>query len=327
MSPTEAENMAGQQFPHVGICLSGTGIQIHHNQGMIAIPSNEVTQEDVNRVLDMAQNGITPLTNQTVLKIIPESFLRDLSSITSNHQLVWVQKLEVNAYIFTIPTTALNNVRKGFKDVGIDVVDVFPSLPHFTRSSPFSSSKEPGVVCIDIDLLVLVWLFSKKEPPSRCYHPSRWRICHFRYSSRSTSFCRCRRKTQDRLRWSHILWSPSNQKTKKSLSVVSIKRNRNSFKTLSRSDSSGSLQRDSLSRQRWTQKLGRDGMLPEGAVFVGGGSKAHNLIELNKIRTPSPMFYRLPRRPGNMWRVLLFLIQDLLVRLVPSLLSESWWHE
>ncbi len=61
----------------MSICLSGTGIQIHSNKGMITIPTNEVTQDDVNRVLDMAQNGLT-LTNQTVLKIIPESFSVDL---------------------------------------------------------------------------------------------------------------------------------------------------------------------------------------------------------------------------------------------------------
>ena len=75
-SLTEAENMAGQQFPHVGICLSGTGIQINKSSAMITIPSAEIMQEDVNRVLDMAQNGIT-LTNQTVLKIIPESFTKN----------------------------------------------------------------------------------------------------------------------------------------------------------------------------------------------------------------------------------------------------------
>jgi len=36
------------------------------------------------------------------------------------------------------------------------------------------------------------------------------------------------------------------------------------------------------------KKLGRDGMLPEGAVFVGGGSKARNLIELAKSELRLP---------------------------------------
>lgn len=34
--------------------------------------------------------------------------------------------------------------------------------------------------------------------------------------------------------------------------------------------------------------LGRDGMLPEGAVFVGGGSKARNLIDLAKSELRLP---------------------------------------
>jgi hypothetical protein len=54
---------------------------------MIAIPSNEITQDDVNRVLDMAQNGIT----LTPIRQFSKSFQnlsQSISSIMSNHQLV-----------------------------------------------------------------------------------------------------------------------------------------------------------------------------------------------------------------------------------------------
>lgn len=45
---------------------------------------------------------------------------------------------------------------------------------------------------------------------------------------------------------------------------------------------------------RELKTIGKDGMLPEGAVFIGGGAKAKNLIELAKAELRLPCSIGLP---------------------------------
>jgi len=103
---TEAEQMSGQPFADVTLCIAGTSLQIHRNKGMIAVPNEEISNEDVNRVLDMAQNGLT-LSNQEILKIIPESFTVDLESRVKSPVGMAAKKLEVLAHVFSVSTNTV----------------------------------------------------------------------------------------------------------------------------------------------------------------------------------------------------------------------------
>lgn len=116
---------------------------------MIAVPNEEISQDDVNRVLEMAQNGLS-LSNQSILKIIPESFAVDLENYVKSPIGMQAKKLEVNAHVFSVSTTVLSNVKKGFTDIGIDANDIYPTLLAGSESVLSRRQKELGVVCIDI---------------------------------------------------------------------------------------------------------------------------------------------------------------------------------
>jgi cell division protein FtsA len=287
-SLTEAENMAGQQFPHVGICLSGTGIQIHRSSAMITIPSAEIMQEDVNRVLDMAQNGIT-LTNQTVLKIIPESFTVDLENHVKTPVGMSAKKLEVSAYIFTIPTTALNNVRKGFKDVGIDVVDVSPSLLTSPESVLTRRQKELGVVCIDIGSSSTgVTVFEEGALRHAAVIP----VGGEYVSSDIALGVRVSVDLAEKLKTDYVDLTFCDQNKPKDEEIPLSRLDKKETETVSK------LYLSQIAQARYKEILGlinrelkligKDGMLPEGAIFVGGGSKARNLIDLAKAELRLP---------------------------------------
>lgn len=287
-SLTEAENMAGQQFPHVGICLSGTGIQIHHNSGMIAIPSSEITQEDVNRVLDMAQNGIS-VANQTVLKIIPESFSVDLENHVKSPVGMSAKKMEVNAHIFTVPTTALNNVRKGFKDVGIDVVDVFPSLLTSPEAVLTRRQKELGVVCIDIGSSC-TGLAIYEEGVLR--HAAIIPVGGEYVTSDIALGVRVSVDVAEKLKTDYVdLTFPDQSKPKDEEIALSRidKKETESVSKLYLAQIAQARYKEILTLvNNELRRIGRDGMLPEGAVFVGGGAKARNLIDLAKSELRLP---------------------------------------
>jgi cell division ATPase FtsA len=47
------------------------------NKGIVAISGTEIDADDIDRVLDMAKNGVQ-LPNRDILKVIPDYFVVDL---------------------------------------------------------------------------------------------------------------------------------------------------------------------------------------------------------------------------------------------------------
>lgn len=86
-----------------------------------------MTSDDVERVLDMAKNGVE-IPNREILKIVPEYFIVDIEEGVKNPVGMSARKLEVSAHIFSVNRNVLDNIKKSVADVGIEVYDVYPNL-------------------------------------------------------------------------------------------------------------------------------------------------------------------------------------------------------
>ncbi len=148
-SLSEAERMTGEQVTNVSLNLSGSLIETVANVGIVSVLSTEVTDDDVNRALDMAQNGVD-LTNRTVLKVIPETFTIDRQEGIKNPVGMAAKKLEVRAHIYSVSTNTLNNIKRAVADVGVGVLDAYPTLVTAGEAVLSRRQKELGVVVVDI---------------------------------------------------------------------------------------------------------------------------------------------------------------------------------
>jgi len=145
----EAEKMAGQQVSSAYISLNSSSFDILTNRWVIAISWDEITQDDVDRVLDMTKSWVD-FPNREILKVIPEFFSVDIEDWVKNPIGMSARKLEVTAKIFSINTNVLNNIKKCINDVWIEVLDVYPNLLSSPEWVLTRRQKELGVVCIDI---------------------------------------------------------------------------------------------------------------------------------------------------------------------------------
>ena len=145
----EAEKMAGQQVSSAYISLNSSSFDILTNRWVIAISWDEITQDDVDRVLDMTKSWVD-FPNREILKVIPEVFSVDIEDWVKNPIGMSARKLEVTAKIFSINTNVLNNIKKCINDVWIEVLDVYPNLLSSPEWVLTRRQKELGVVCIDI---------------------------------------------------------------------------------------------------------------------------------------------------------------------------------
>ena len=145
----EAEKMAGQQVSHVYLSFNSSSFEVISNRWVIAISWEEITQDDIDRVLDMTRSWVD-FPNREILKVIPESFSVDVEDGVKNPIWMSARKLEVIARIFSINTNVLNNIRKAVSDVWIEVLDVYPNLLSSPESVLTRRQKELWVVCVDI---------------------------------------------------------------------------------------------------------------------------------------------------------------------------------
>ncbi len=111
MALGEAEKMTGEQISYVCLSLSGVHIDITRKTGVVAVAGIEVSEEDINRALDISQNGVD-LMNRSILKVIPESFGLDLESGIKNPIGMSGKKLEVRSHIISIGANILSNIKK-----------------------------------------------------------------------------------------------------------------------------------------------------------------------------------------------------------------------
>lgn len=145
----EAELMAGCEVHSVFAGIAGSHINSLNSHGIVAIKDGEVTQNDVDRVIDAAQAVAIP-ADRKILHILPQEFIIDEQE--GIHQPVGMSgvRLETRVHIVTGAVSAAQNIEKCVRHCGLDVCDL--TLEQLASSYAVLSDdeKELGVCLVDI---------------------------------------------------------------------------------------------------------------------------------------------------------------------------------
>jgi len=147
----DAERMAGEPINHVFLGIGGTHIESINSKGVIAVShaGNEITEDDVDRVLEAAQAVSIP-GNRRILRIIPKSFTVDEQKGIKYPVGMTGIRLEVDAHIITGLVPAVKNIEKCVLQAGVDIDDIIPSCLASAEAVLSKRQKELGVVVVDI---------------------------------------------------------------------------------------------------------------------------------------------------------------------------------
>lgn len=146
-----AERMAGLEVKQALVSVSGSHIGSLNSKGVVAVssPSQEISPEDVDRVIEAAR-AISLPSDKEVIHIIPNSYKVDSQEGIKDPVGMTGVRLESEAHIITGMNTALRNIEKCLVDLGVEVSGfVFSGL---AASSVVLSEteKELGVALVDI---------------------------------------------------------------------------------------------------------------------------------------------------------------------------------
>ncbi len=145
----EAELMAGCQIQSVFAGIAGSHIKSLNSHGIVAIKDKEVTQYDIDRVIDSARAVAIP-ADQKILHILPQEFVIDQQDGIKEPIGMSGIRLEAKVHMVTSSVSAAQNIIKCIRRCGLEVEDIVLEQLASCTSVLTEDEKELGVCLIDI---------------------------------------------------------------------------------------------------------------------------------------------------------------------------------
>jgi len=144
-SVSQAESMAGQRVKNAYVSLNGLHVRTQLSQGVIVVSraDNEITQNDIDRVIDAASTISLP-PNREIIHAIPKIFVIDGQERVKNPLGMKGVRLEAEVMLIDGLSPYIRNIAKCVSANDIEVSDLFLLLwlcqnPYWTS---FSASME-----------------------------------------------------------------------------------------------------------------------------------------------------------------------------------------
>ena len=146
---SEAELMAGCEISHVYAGIAGGHIKGFNSHGIVAVKEREVTQADINRVIDAARAIAIPLDRE-VIHILPQEYVIDQQDGIREPMGMSGVRLEAKVHIVTGAVTSAQNIVKCAQRCGLTVADIVLEQLASSEAVLSQDEKDLGVALIDI---------------------------------------------------------------------------------------------------------------------------------------------------------------------------------
>jgi cell division protein FtsA len=145
----EAELMAGCEISSVYTGIAGGHITGFNSHGIIAVKGTEITQGDVDRVIDAARAVAIPMDRE-VIHVLPQEFIVDEESGIQNPIGMTGVRLETKIHIVTGAVASAHNIVKCVNRAGLDVCDIVLESLASGESVLTREEKDLGVALLDL---------------------------------------------------------------------------------------------------------------------------------------------------------------------------------
>lgn len=145
----KASQMAVCDIEGVYVGVAGSHIRSHNAYGKVAIHGGEVTQEDVDRVMQSART-FNLSENEKILHVLPQEYVIDNHDGIREPIGMAGVSLEAHAHIITGAINAIRNIETCIKRANLQVDDLVLEQLASSYSTLTDDEKELGVCLVDI---------------------------------------------------------------------------------------------------------------------------------------------------------------------------------
>ncbi|PIW36829.1 MAG: cell division protein FtsA [Candidatus Kerfeldbacteria bacterium CG15_BIG_FIL_POST_REV_8_21_14_020_45_12] len=276
------ERMTGVPIEQALVSVNGAHVVAQESQGVVAVSkaNGEVGEDDVERAVEAAQSVATP-QNYEILHVIPRSFsVDDQHGIKDPVGMTGI-KLEVNAQIILGMTSQIKNVTKSVYRTGVDIDDLVVEVLAASEAVLTKRQKELGVALVNMggattSLMVFEEgdVIHTKILPVGAGHITNDIAIGLRTSVDVAEEVKRQYGTalseevnkRDEIDLATIDENEAVRVSKKEVAEIIEARLEEIFSML----------------KKELQSIDRDGKLPAGIIFTGGGCKLTGLIDMAK---------------------------------------------
>jgi cell division protein FtsA len=146
-----SERMAGIKINSAFVSIGGAHISSLNSKGVIAISgdSAEICEKDIEKVIEAAKAGIVS-PGRELIHTLSREFIVDGQSGIVDPLGMSGSRLESKVHIITGSITAVQNLIKCFKGVGINIEEIIFSTLASSSTILSNAEKELGVLLVDI---------------------------------------------------------------------------------------------------------------------------------------------------------------------------------
>jgi cell division protein FtsA len=144
-----AEQMAGCRAQSVHVGMSGTHLQSRNSTGVAPVRGREVTQKDVESVIDAARAVLIP-ADQRILHVIPQEYMVDGRDGIHEPVGMFGVRLEARVHMICGSESAQLNIRKCVENCELTLDQLI--VPHLAASEAvlLPEEKSLGVCMVDL---------------------------------------------------------------------------------------------------------------------------------------------------------------------------------
>ena len=145
----EAELMAGCEIQSVFAGIAGSHIASLNSEGIVAIKDKEVSEGDVERVLDAARAVAVP-ADQRILHVLPQEYIIDGQEGIRHPVGMSGVRLEAKVHVVTCAASAAQNITKCVARCGLQVDDLILQQLASSHAVLTEDERELGVCMVDM---------------------------------------------------------------------------------------------------------------------------------------------------------------------------------
>jgi cell division protein FtsA len=289
----QMERHIGVPVRHAWVGMAGFDILSQESIGVIAVAKSdgEISEEDINRSIEAAQNMVIP-ANYELLHVLPRNFTVDGQTGIKDPSGMTGVRMEVSTQIIHGVTSHINNLKRAVYRAGLDIDDIVLSILATGEIVTSPRQKDLGVVVVNIGgstTSVIVYeggdiLHTAIIPIGSEYVTNDLAI------GLRTSIDVAEKV---KLEWGHCV--PESISEHEVVDLLDLGGEIHEEIALTHiAEIIGARISEILEKvDQELMKIERSGLLPAGAVFTGGGSKINGLVELAKeeLRLPVSLGY------------------------------------
>lgn len=277
----QAERMTGIPVEHAFVGVNGTHVVSQDSHGVIAVAKSdgEIREEDVSRVIEAAQAVATP-ANYEILHVLPRSFTVDNQKGIKDPIGMTGIRLEVDAQIIQALSSQIKNITKCVYRTSVEIDDLVLGLLAASECTLTGRQKDLGVVLVNIGAATTgMMVFEEGD------------VLHTKIlpvgSSHLTNDIAIGLRTsidlaeQVKLHYGTTIPDAISKRDEVNLAEMGGEETTVSLKHIAEIIEAR-VEEIFTMVDRELQSINRSGLLPAGAVIIGGGAKLNGLVEVAK---------------------------------------------